>query len=418
MKSKVLFIAESSHASPRIPEIMKNLGRHGWDSVVITSTKYDIPGIDQIITNSKNTQSQVLKFIRLDKPGGFQGGIQIRFPFLKPNLVKRLSKYGRSFISFPDEYRGWSRDIDRLIKQFTDLSDFQVIVSSSSPISAHFAARKISKKHNIPWIADFRDLWSDNHNYSFTKTRKFIDSMVEKKLIGDANAIVTVNEDWAARLRIRYPQKIFSIENAATFSHRPTVTKNSRIFRIVSTGPIYPGKHNLKMLLDSIHAAGNKISKPIQLDLYGPLSAENIEMINDYQALGCRVSYFGQISREECWEQQCQADLLVLFSWMTNTSSAGHIPLRTYEYLASGNPVISLEPNQDKRPESILGLTIKITNSLELQMKIIEYAAIQINPELPIEVNYSLTYAERAERYAELLNLISGAKPQTVVKPI
>jgi len=36
-------------------------------------------------------------------------------------------------------------------------------ISSSPPVSTHLIASQLSKEQPIPWIADLRDLWTQNH---------------------------------------------------------------------------------------------------------------------------------------------------------------------------------------------------------------------------------------------------------------
>ena len=58
---------------------------------------------------------------------------------------------------------------------------------------------------DCPWIADFRDLWTQNVDSRPNPVRPF-ERRLERKLLADADALVTVSDDWAAKLKSRYAQ--------------------------------------------------------------------------------------------------------------------------------------------------------------------------------------------------------------------
>ena len=89
-----------------------------------------------------------------------------------------------SFIlSFPDQYFFTINNYINEFKKLKITGDILLISSSPYPTS-HIAAYNIKTNSdmNIKWIADYRDLWSLNSNYSFNKLRLFFDKKYEKKL--------------------------------------------------------------------------------------------------------------------------------------------------------------------------------------------------------------------------------------------
>ena len=69
-------------------------------------------------------------------------------------------------------------------------------------MTAHLVAYRLKIATNKPWIADFRDLWTENHYADYSSTlRKRLDQTVESKLLEKADIIVTVSNAWADTLR-------------------------------------------------------------------------------------------------------------------------------------------------------------------------------------------------------------------------
>ena len=75
------------------------------------------------------------------------------------------------------------------------------VISSSPPVTSHLIGGELKAEHEIPWIADIRDLWSQNHNYRYSPLRRALDRRLELKTLSKADALVTVSEPWAEKLR-------------------------------------------------------------------------------------------------------------------------------------------------------------------------------------------------------------------------
>jgi len=83
-----------------------------------------------------------------------------------------LAKLYSSFVCIPDNQWGWIRPAvkcgDKIIEDWRP----DIILTSGGPFSAFIATRILSAKHKIPWVADYRDLWSLNHAYPYFQWRE------------------------------------------------------------------------------------------------------------------------------------------------------------------------------------------------------------------------------------------------------
>ena len=106
--------------------------------------------------------------------------------------------FSRKF--FPDAKSGWINPAIRLGRKLVKENNYDLIMSTSPPVSAHVIAKKLSQEFGIPWVADFRDFWTSYkaEKYFFDsdgkreKARQFLD---ETK--NSAKSIVAVNESVA-----------------------------------------------------------------------------------------------------------------------------------------------------------------------------------------------------------------------------
>jgi len=83
---------------------------------------------------------------------------------IKAAVKEQLKDIIRKIVPLPDKYLFWYfnaiRVADRLIKEN---GKPDLIYASSSPYTSLITAQAISKKYKIPWVAELRDLWADNH---------------------------------------------------------------------------------------------------------------------------------------------------------------------------------------------------------------------------------------------------------------
>jgi glycosyltransferase involved in cell wall biosynthesis len=203
-------------------------------------------------------------------------------------------------------------------------------------------ASEICKKWRIPWIADLRDLWSQNHNYRYGIARRYFDKRLELRTLKKADAIVTVTPVWAEELKKLHNKTVFSITNGFDpdlLRPRPNILTSK--FSITYTGPIYSGKHNtaefLSVLKDLIE---DRVFNPndIEVRFYGPIDELMQKEIEQYQLTNI-VKQYGVIPRKISFEKQRESQLLLLLYW-NDPNVKGWYPLKVFEYLASQRPIL------------------------------------------------------------------------------
>src|SRR3990172_2895458 len=118
---------------------------------------------------------------------------------------------------FPDALRLWARPAISMgvlaAKQF----GVQAIYSTASPYTDHIVGRAIARKTGLPWIADFRDLWTSNALYEpRAPLQRYFHRRLERSFYQDADAIIAASP-WQRRAIITEfrisEYKVFTITN-------------------------------------------------------------------------------------------------------------------------------------------------------------------------------------------------------------
>ena len=216
-RKKVLLITDSfppqaGGASLRMRGLAKYLPRCGWDPTVLT---VDLPAdpdgryrVIQVPYPGDVTEGIKAK-LRLNPGEGLQDqiGIPAQVSLAKDPLTGKLIKRIEGWLTYPDQKRRWKAVADAALEELLSRESFHALISSSPPEITHLIAEKASRDFGIPWVADFRDLWTGNHYYPYDALRKFFDRRLEKEILGAASALVTVSEPLCRTLRSLHRQK-------------------------------------------------------------------------------------------------------------------------------------------------------------------------------------------------------------------
>ncbi|MDD5065517.1 MAG: glycosyltransferase [bacterium] len=335
----------------------KYLPELGWESIIITpSTEKNFrgkfssalgfikKGIKVVETDSPE------RFVFLKKILGLKGGRNFRQEISqKYGMASKLSEYFFNLIgaivNYPDADKTWKPAALEAAKDIIKKHRIDVVLSSSSPVISHLVAHEIKQKYHIPWVADLRDLWSQNHNYYYGPVRCFIDRCLERRTLGLADALITVSEPWAAKLNeLHRVKRVYSITNGFDPDRlKRKMSPLTKAFTITYTGNLYKGKQDLEQFfigLSHLINNGKMDKEKVRVRVYGPVEIWIEELIMRYR-LNDVVKQYGIISREDVLLRQNESQLLLLVCWK-GRKEKGCYPLKTFEYLSVRRPIFAV----------------------------------------------------------------------------
>lgn len=238
----------------------------------------------------------------------------------------------------------WSR---RVIKRL-GTKEWDLVVSTAGPYGVHAPAYHLKKKGLAKrWIADWRDLWTDNHICPGLPGFRKIERYLEKKWCETADVITTVSEPLAEILRIKYGNKVSVIFNGfdeEDYLSLPATKAfpDDGVSRILYTGTIYPKFQDPSPLFSAIfelHQEG--VLKPDKLQVLFCGSNSDVTELAERMGVGPYVRYLGFLPRTQALHLQRDATALLLLE-VENNEVKGVLTGKLFEYLFSGPPVIAI----------------------------------------------------------------------------
>ena len=351
MLGRLLIICDLGHCSHRIPELANHLTLLGWDVTVFTprmsKQQRNFIGLSNKSlyreVTSKNFKMILDRFSRLGNK--FQYFYRVfeykKMRYLRFYYISKLKITG--FSSFPEELveenTPWIYKSLGMFQSKMPLHTFDLVLSSSSPISAHVIARELSLELDIPWCADFRDLWAQNHTKNPDTNAGLMS--IEKKLLQQLSGAITVSDGFAFTLRGTFSGPIKVIHNSYKFLPEfRDVAKSGRPLSILYTGSIYDGFQDFTIILQALERI-NREKVIATINFIGP----NVDVIlSYYRALKLNLPVYVRVNnaihRSRAHKLQHEADFGLLLNW-EDPKVKGWESTKLFEYLGAGLPILA-----------------------------------------------------------------------------
>ena len=422
---KVLIIShklppDSDLGGFRMHGLAKYLPEFNWEPIILTTP---LPG-------NPSAQFRVIQTPYYDVIGtwkkrvGLKPGVGVKKQFgittqkNKKSVLDYLLFFLEEIIAYPDAQKGWYKYAVKAGSEILNNEHIDAIISTFSPRTNHIIAKELKIKHKIPWVADFRDLWTQNHYYPYGHIRKFFDRRLELKTLLPADALVTVSQPWAEKLSVLHKgKKTYAITNGfdpAQMNTKPLALTSK--FTITYTGSIWIGGQDPSKLFAALRdliSDGTMDPKDVEVRFYGPERDWLPSEIRKY-GLSAIVKYYGMVSREISFEKQRESQLLLLLNWEDQLEK-GVYPLKVFEYLAAQRPILAtggfgndvIERLLDETNAGIYCKTVKDIKGILRELYSEYKLAGKITYNGDIEKINKYSYREMARKFAKVLDRLT-----------
>ncbi|MDF3838765.1 glycosyltransferase [Cupriavidus basilensis] len=290
-----------------------------------------------------------------------RGGISILARWAKGLVIAGLKKFKGPIMRLIDldlDIRdGWARKAGLISSALVKEKGVDLVVSTYGPRGCHVIASEI-KKYNpkIRWVADYRDLWSQNHLSNMTSRQKIRERDFERRTMKEANLVTTVSAPLAESLcallgkdvEVVYNGYDLSLDEVKLNLSKKRASIVGRSIKIVYTGIIYPGRRDPGPLFSAINDLLKKNEIPhgrVEVHFYGARQPELGKIIESYAA-NSYVHVHGHVTRDVALQAQKSADLLLLLE-SGSADAKGVLTGKIFEYVASGTPILSVGSEKD-----------------------------------------------------------------------
>lgn len=339
----------------RVVKFVKYLPHFGYDPVVLTVRNGEYPTYDESLLKDIPTEVEVVKtptveFFRFFKIlTGRSRKKGLPTTILKtdePSRIDRIFRWIRYNFFIPDARVGWRPFAIRAGMKIIRRHRPDIIFSTSPPHSVQLIGRALHRRTGIPWVADFRDPWTEAFwlwelpQYPRAYRRN---QQLEREVISGADGVITVSEGMRQVLnksgrQMKVIPNGFDEESFAGYKKQ-----DSGKFRLVYTGTLSKSQHPAK-LLQALVDLPAEIRADITFDLYGAID-EHFKSEVQRLELEEMVQFHGYVPHAEAVQQMFDANLLVLLT--PRTKMKGITTQKLFEYMATGNFILGFGDPED-----------------------------------------------------------------------
>ncbi len=336
----------------------KYLPEFGWMPVVYTPENPEFPSTDVSLLEEVSANCQVIKkpitepYNLYRKLLGLKPSEKIQTGFLseerKPRRLERIARWVRGNFFIPDARFLWIKPSVRFLTKWLDEHPVDLIVSTGPPHSMHLIAREVKKRTGLPWVADFRDPWTDIDFYHELYLSKWADRRhhaLEAAVLREADQVIAIGETMRDGLLAKEASAhIVVIPNGFDEADTtlPTVELDPR-FVIAHIGSFSPARNPetlWKVLSELKHE--HRLPENFAIQTIGKLDIS----VRDSIAASGLIDYLEHIpylEHREVVQYQQRASLLLLVANRTHNAK-GIVTGKVFEYLASKRPILAIGP--------------------------------------------------------------------------
>jgi len=345
----------------RVLKHVKYLREFGWKPHVLTVSNGEFPARDESLLK-EIPEDIIVERTRIFEPYDIYRTLTgkeknsaidvnvIKKEGQKSGFMDKIAELIRATLFIPDARVGWlitaKKAVDEMVKKY----DIDAVYSSSPPYTCSLIARYAKRKHNMPWVAGFRDPWT---GFISSPKRWFLPAMIdksmEKSVFSEADAVECAWLGIIKDAQYKFPDidksKFHHVPNGFDSDDYPNFekTRNER-FTLTYTGSMY-GRRNPASLFEALEKLIKeaKISpSQFKLRFIGRFGNEVHEMF-DKASFSDSIEIISYIPHKKSIEYLMKSDILLLIVDESKESEE-IVPGKVYEYLGTRIPLMAIAP--------------------------------------------------------------------------
>ncbi len=412
-------------------KMSKYLPEYGWQPVIYTAENAEYPVEDPSLEKDVCPEAEVIrrpivepynlykKFLGIKKEQKVKAGF-IDETGKQKGWKENLSVWIRGNLFIPDARCWWVKPSVRYLKEYLKEHPVDAVISTGPPHSMHLIAMKLKEKLGIPWIADFRDPWTEIEYYDDLRLTRWADRKqheLERKVLTQADKVVTVTPNWARRLGILGNKNVrviyngFDQDDAITQTAKSKTDGNTFIVTYIGVLTEVRNPDTLWQAFGELAKENESFGISLRINLIGQIDLSVKKSIAD-NGLDNHVSISAYVPHNQVAAINRDSSLLLLtLNPDSKPLAKGLVPAKLFEYLASGRPILCIGPEDGDAAqilnETHAGITVSFEDKEKMKAVILDHYNQYLEGGLPSNGSKGIEKFSRkalAEEYSRLLN--------------
>jgi glycosyltransferase involved in cell wall biosynthesis len=330
-------------ASLRLGGLAKYLPEFGWEPTIITAKLPSPPDVRYRVIETEDNDILLEWKRRLGFSAEKTFRNQLGQTQEQDTLVDLFLKCAREILAYPDYNKGWYKYVLPVAGKLLESGEYDAIISSAGPYTTHIIAHDLKKRYKIPWIADFRDLWTQNQYYPHSDVRKYFERKLEVGTLSNADILTTVSAPLAKRLHLLHHLPAYAILNGFDPDLLNPSETRPPIFSITYTGTIFRGKMDPEPLFKVVRKLIDEhkiLAADLEINFWGHFEPWLQELV-EKNTLNSIVRIHENVPFLQAVEIQRSSQVLLLITENVPREE-GLIGGKIFEYFAAHKPILAI----------------------------------------------------------------------------
>jgi glycosyltransferase involved in cell wall biosynthesis len=258
-----------------------------------------------------------------------------------PGIVGRIAQVVRANLFIPDARVGWVPFATRMARKIVREQNIDAIITSGPPQSTHLVGRNLARRTGLPWVADFRDPWTEiyyNKDLPRLSLARALDRHLERSCLRSADEIVVVNK-YVRDLLGLSADEVNEISNGYEEADFREPVEPDPDFSLVYTGNLIA---SLGVTSTLFRVLGELATNPdfraaLRLVLVGRVHERAVDELAQYGLDDC-VELKGFVPHAEAVDTLRRATVPLFIG------PGDILGAKVFEYIATGRPLLALAP--------------------------------------------------------------------------
>jgi len=351
----------------RCLKFVKYLPHFGWEPVVYTAKDAQYPYYDHFNFKDIPEGITILSYPVIEpfnlfkmlsgrkKSDSLNNIVHVREE--KTKWIDNLAIWIRGNFFIPDARSLWINPSVRFLSDYLEKNTIDAILTDGPPHTNTMIGYKLSKKFNIPFLADFQDPWTQADYYQLMKITPWAHKKhrkLEQQVFKQASKITIASRFWKRDLEKIGARDVDVIywgydEDDFEGLHQ----QRDQAFTIFHGGLLGYDRlpDGLFEALSSLVRETQNFEENLKIKLAGQVDFTVKEKL---ERLGLTrfTEFMGTVSRAVALQSALNAHILLL-PLNKAENAKGRVPGKFFEYLRANRPILCLGPSEGDVPEII-----------------------------------------------------------------
>lgn len=254
----------------------------------------------------------------------------------------------------PDAKIGWRRPARRKAMELIERERPDLIFTTAPPYTVHLVGLDLKKRYGLPWVADFRDPWMENHAYNTVYRNPLavaLNRRMESAVLEQADRVTCALDSQRVLLsrKTTRPESDFTtIHNGFDPADRAPDARlvRSERFYLSHFGTVYPDGLDIDFFTALAECVKNDptLRRDFVLRMIGVIPPPTQEALRAAWPKA-NLILAAPLPHADIQRLLTEQQLLLLLVNKGERHAYSH-PSKVFEYMASGNPILATGPSE------------------------------------------------------------------------